>query len=152
MAARFSDAHWEGASAAVERAETLRAEVGPLAAQDAAAYAAVLKARRAPAASEEERRKLVAEASSRAADVPLRIGRLAAEVAELGAAVARLGNPSLEGDAVAGALLAQSAAQIASRLVELNLEDADVCDRRIERARAFAAAAEESARLATRRR
>lgn len=148
MAARFSDRHWEEAPAAAERSEALRLQAAPLAGEDVAAYAEVLEAGRATAVDEETRRHRVEEAKERAADVPVRIGQLAAEIAELGAAVVRHGNPNLEGDAAAGALLAASAAQIASRLVELNLADADPADARLEQARAFAAAGEAAARSA----
>jgi formiminotetrahydrofolate cyclodeaminase len=148
MAARFSDRHWEGARAVVERSEALRAEAAPLAGEDAAAYALVLEAGRAAAGDEAARRQRIEEAKGHAAEVPLRIGQLAAEVAELGASVVKNGNPNLEGDAAAGALLAASAAQIASRLVELNLRDVDPTDDRIERARAFAAAGDAAARSA----
>jgi formiminotetrahydrofolate cyclodeaminase len=62
-------------------------------------------------------------ALSDAADSPLEIARIAAEVANLGAHLAATGNRTLEGDANAGAELARAACRAAVRLVEINLQN-----------------------------
>ena len=72
--------------------------------------------------------------------------RSACEVAELAADLACRGRRSLEGDATAGALLAEAATRAAARLVELNLAgqpgDARVGAAREHAARARAARSE----------
>jgi methenyltetrahydrofolate cyclohydrolase len=60
---------------------------------------------------------------SRAADVPMEIVELAAQVAGIAAPLAAVGNPALRGDAVAAALLAQAGARAAATLVAINLAD-----------------------------
>src|SRR5918992_578233 len=50
--------------------------------------------------------------------------------AELGAQLARDGNPSLEGDAIAGTLLAEAATRAAAELVDINLEERPDDERR----------------------
>jgi methenyltetrahydrofolate cyclohydrolase len=91
----------------------LRARALELAEEELHAYAPVLEAQRAGEG--------VAEALSRAADSPLAIARLAAEVAEAGAHVAASGKESLKGDALAGVVLAEAACRAAGRLVRINL-------------------------------
>jgi formiminotetrahydrofolate cyclodeaminase len=65
----------------------------------------------------------LARALSKAADVPMEIVELAAQVAGLAAPLAAVGNPALRGDAVAAALLAQAGARAAATLVAINLAD-----------------------------
>jgi methenyltetrahydrofolate cyclohydrolase len=149
MVARFSRAHWDGASGAVAQAEALRTRAAPLAQEDADAYEAVLAALRMPKDLEPEvRNALIGETLSRAADVPLRIAETAADVAELGATIAEQGNPNLRGDAAAAALLCEAAARVAANLVEINLATT-VEDERIGRARELSAAAARAAKRAT---
>jgi formiminotetrahydrofolate cyclodeaminase len=69
--------------------------------------------------------------------VPLAIAETGAEAAELAATLAREGRRSLEGDATAGALLAEAATRAAVRLVEINLAGAPD-DPRLAEARACA--------------
>jgi formiminotetrahydrofolate cyclodeaminase len=104
------------AGAPHERAAELRARALELAEADLGSYAPVLEAQRASAGDERVRAAL-----SEASEVPLAIAGAGCEVAELAAELARAGRPSLEGDAVAAALLAEAATQAAARLVELNL-------------------------------
>lgn len=112
MAARFS-----GESA--DRAEELRAHLEPLADADAAAYTAVLAARRLPT-EDPTRARRVADAMAEATEVPRRVAAAAAEVATLAARLAETGNPNLVGDARVAELLARAAAESATALVEIN--------------------------------
>jgi formiminotetrahydrofolate cyclodeaminase len=141
MAGRFSKRHWPEAGDAVGRAEELRAHVVPLAQADAVAYEEVLTALRLPRDLEPEvRNKAIANALSRAADIPLLIAEAAADVAELGALVAERGNPNLHGDAAAGTLFAEAAARAAANLVAVNLGVTST-DERLARARQLVDAA-----------
>lgn len=145
MAARFAH-DWDGAAGAVAQAETLRHRAAPLALENAVAYENVLTAMRMPKELEPEvRNTLIGETLSRAADIPLAIAECAATVSELAAEIAVRGNPNLRGDAAAAAILASSAARVATNLVEINLATTEGDDR-IERARAFVRSAEAAAR------
>ena len=112
MAARFSD---EPAT----RAEQLRAVLEPLADADAAAYTAVLAARRLPR-TDPHRARRIADAMTEATDVPRRVAAAATEVAELAAALVASGNPNLVGDARVAELVARAAAEAATALVRIN--------------------------------
>jgi formiminotetrahydrofolate cyclodeaminase len=63
----------------------------------------------------------LAAALSAAADVPMQVVELAAEVTELAAGLAAEGNQALRGDAITAALLAQAGARGAAALVSINL-------------------------------
>jgi formiminotetrahydrofolate cyclodeaminase len=91
-----------------------------LAEHELTAYAPVLEASRLPKEDPARAEKLDG-ALSDAADSPLEIARVAAEVAQLASELAATGNCSLEGDANAGAELARAACRAAARLVEINL-------------------------------
>jgi methenyltetrahydrofolate cyclohydrolase len=106
-------AEFAGAEATSARAAALRTELLACGERELHAYEPVLAAQRAGEG--------LADALSAAAEPPLAIARATVEVAELAAALAVSGRPALTGDAVAGALLAEAAAQAAARLVELNL-------------------------------
>jgi formiminotetrahydrofolate cyclodeaminase len=134
MGARFA-----GSEEAVARALELRAAALRLAEADAAGYAPVLAVLREPAESPGRAERLAA-ALSAAADVPLAVAEVGAEVATLARAVAAGGRPALAGDALTGAELAAAAARAAARLVDIDLEGAPDDPRRA-RARAAAAAA-----------
>jgi formiminotetrahydrofolate cyclodeaminase len=122
-----------------ERAAALRERALELAEADLGSYAPVLAAQRLPA-DDPERPERLRAARSEASTVPMEIAELGCEVAELAAGAARGGRRSLEGDATAGALLAEAATRAAVRLVELNLaEQAD--DPRLAAARELAARA-----------
>jgi formiminotetrahydrofolate cyclodeaminase len=128
MAAGYADD-----AGALARARALRDRVLGLAQRDGEAYAAYLAARRArdPAAP---------QALAAAAEPPLAIAEAAAEAAELAAELAVGGRPSVAGDAVTAAVLAEAAAAAAGRLAELDLAPASGGPR-AERARAAAARA-----------
>ena len=122
-----------------ERAAALRARAVELAEADLGSYAPVLEAQRLPA-DDPARAERLRAALSAASEVPLAIAEIGCEVAELAAELARGGRRSLEGDATAGALLAEAATRAAARLVELNL-GAQPDDPRLTAARGLAARA-----------
>ncbi|MEA2291426.1 MAG: methenyltetrahydrofolate cyclohydrolase [Solirubrobacteraceae bacterium] len=122
-----------GGEAATGRARELRERALALADADLTSYAPVLEAARLPR-EDPGRADALRAALSEASTVPLAIAEAAAEVAELAADRAREGKRSLEGDATAGALLAEAATRAAARLVEINLAGAPD-DERLARAR-----------------
>jgi formiminotetrahydrofolate cyclodeaminase len=149
-AARISQEGWAEASGVIVQADSLRRRVSPLAQTDADAYRKALETMRAPAETDPERRDAeIAGALSDAADVPLEIAEVAADVAALGALVAERGNEALRAEAAAGAALAEASARIAALLVEINLAVAPE-DERISRAKRLADEAAASARGALR--
>ncbi|MBA2617222.1 MAG: cyclodeaminase/cyclohydrolase family protein [Rubrobacter sp.] len=149
MAARFSTEHLADADGLAGRAEGLRGEVVLLARADAVAYGRVLDANRAPRdVGEEERRQRIREALTEAADVPLSIAGIGAEVVGISARLAEEGNPNLRGDAVTAAVLAGAGVRAAATLVEINVSAGGADDGRLSRVaelRATAAAAQEAA-------
>jgi methenyltetrahydrofolate cyclohydrolase len=111
-----------------QRAGEMRTRALELAEIELHAYEAVLEALRLPH-EDPQRPERIRAAQTEASQSPLEIARVAAELAELGADLAQTGNPNLAGDAIAGALLAEAAAQAAARLVAINLtEGADVAE------------------------
>ena len=137
MAARFSG-DWNGSEAALAAAHALRARAAPLAQADLEAYADFLAVRHRGADDSAARARTVA--------VPLKVAACASEVAALAASVAEQGNQNLRGEAVGAAHTASAGAAIASKLVELNLEEGP--DERLDRARDLAAAAADAAERA----
>jgi methenyltetrahydrofolate cyclohydrolase len=127
--ARLSTKQWEGAGGALQRAHTLRVESFELIEEDAQAYLAFVDAVRA--------HKDVETAHARTVDVPLRMTRAAAEVAELAVQLANHGNPNLRADAVVAATLAAAAAESGLTLIAVNLGDAAE-DARLAEARRLA--------------
>jgi formiminotetrahydrofolate cyclodeaminase len=105
----------------VDRLHQIRAEALTLADRDGAAYGAVIEAQRLQPG--DERRERLADALSKAADVPLRIAELGVEVRELAIELERDGNPNLAGDAAVAAQLGIAAVTGAARLVVINLAD-----------------------------
>jgi formiminotetrahydrofolate cyclodeaminase len=103
-----------------ERAGQLRVRALELGERELGAYVPVLEASRLPKDDPTRSEKLDA-ALSDAADSPLQIAELAAEVKQLATDLAATGNRSLEGDANAAAELAGAACRAAVRLVEINL-------------------------------
>jgi methenyltetrahydrofolate cyclohydrolase len=117
MAASFASA--KGLERVRERAHELREEVSSLAYADGRAYAVVLEALRMEPGAERTTRLDSAVAGAIAC--PMDMLRIAAEVATLAADMAETGNRNLEGDALAGALLAEAAARSAATLAQLNI-------------------------------
>jgi methenyltetrahydrofolate cyclohydrolase len=134
MAARFA-----GDWALAHRARELRERALNLAEIELTAYEPVLEALRLPR-EDPDRAARLAAARTDASQSPLEVAQLGAEVAELAADIAQAGNPNLAGDAIAGALLAEAAAQASARLVEINLTDGPMVDQ----AALFAGQARES--------
>jgi formiminotetrahydrofolate cyclodeaminase len=89
------------------RAETLAAELAPLADADADAYRDYL-------ATHSD------EAHARTIELPLRMAELAADTAELALESAQSTERAASGDAKAGVLLAEAAARAAAMLVQVN--------------------------------
>jgi len=148
MAARFSTEQLADADELAARADELRDEVVPLAPADAVAYGLVLDAFRTPRDDEEARRRKIRDALTEAADVPLSVAGVGAEVAGLAARLAGEGNPNLLGDAVTAAVLAGAGTRAAAALVEINVSAGGADDGRLSRVaelRATAAAAQEAA-------
>ena len=105
-------------------AARFRDELLSLAQTDAAAYAAVVAARRLPRESDEEkaaRRATLDEAMVAAADAPLHVARLAAATLELAARIAPIGNPNAASDAGVAAQLASAGVRGAVLNVRINL-------------------------------
>ena len=115
MAASFLDD-----APAAGRAAVLREELLASGERELHSYEPVLEAYRLPK-TDPTRSAHVRAALSEASATPLAIARACAEVAELASAAAEKSNPSIRGDAVAGALLAEAASRAAGRLVEINL-------------------------------
>ncbi|MFI5035306.1 MAG: cyclodeaminase/cyclohydrolase family protein [Acidimicrobiales bacterium] len=120
-AARLSAAQMTHVTDLVTRAGGLRDRASLLCDADALVYGDVVAARRDGAE--------LASALSVAADVPLAIAALGAEVAEVAAQLAERGNASLLGDAVTAALVAAAAARSVAGLVAINLADRPDDDR-----------------------
>jgi formiminotetrahydrofolate cyclodeaminase len=127
--ARLSGKQWDGAASALERAHELREEGFTLIEEDAQAYLAFVEAVR----SQQD----VSTAHARTVDVPLRMTRAAAEVAELAVQLANHGNPNLRADAVVAATLAAAAAESGFTLIGVNVGDV-TSDPRLAAARQLA--------------
>jgi formiminotetrahydrofolate cyclodeaminase len=110
-----------GDAEAASRASGLRAQALELAERELSSYAPVLEAMRLPR-DDPSRSSRIEQTLLEASRTPLAIAEGAAEIAELGAAVARASSPSVRGDALAGTAIAEAAAAAAARLVEINLE------------------------------
>ena len=133
MAARFSTDQFADAELIAGKADELRNRVMPLARADAAAYGRVLDAYRTPRDDEEGRRRRIREALSEAADVPLSIAEIGAEVAGISARLAEEGNPNLRGDAVTAVVLAGAGVRAAATLVEINVRAGGADEGRLSR-------------------
>jgi formiminotetrahydrofolate cyclodeaminase len=149
--ARFSGEEWPEAPGIAAQAEALRDRAAPLAQTDADEYEAALRARSDAGEDRVERRDFaLGRAFARAAEPPLQIAAIAADVSLLSVTVVERGDPSLRADAVAAALFAAAAAAAAAGLVAVNLT-ASPTDERVRRARRLAddaAQAAEEARAA----
>jgi hypothetical protein len=148
MAARASLESWDAAAGAAAQAETLRARAAPLAQHTAEGYEAALAVRDGVAALVPEKRDWeIGRVFSAAAEPPLEIARVAADVAELAAEVATRGEPRVRADAIAAATLAAAAARAAVTLVSANLTAVDGDPRVAEVERLARIAGDAAARL-----
>jgi methenyltetrahydrofolate cyclohydrolase len=113
------------------RAAELRESATELAERELRSYDPVLAALRLPRADPDRAAQLDA-ALSEAAETPLALARLAAEVAALALEASRTGTHHLHGDALTGLLLAEGACQAAAHLVAINLAGQPHDERLIE--------------------
>jgi methenyltetrahydrofolate cyclohydrolase len=107
-----------------DAADELRVELLALAQTDAEAYDGVVRARRLPRSTDDERtarRVALDEAMRAAADAPLQVARRAAEVPQLATRVAAIGNPNAVSDAGFAAQLGSAAVRGAALNVRINL-------------------------------
>jgi methenyltetrahydrofolate cyclohydrolase len=140
-------ARTSGSAGHAAQAASLRARTAPLAELDAQTYDAALRARGdLHSLGTEQRDFQLGLAFAQAAEPLLEIARAAADVAELGAAIAEGGDPRVRADAQAAIALAVGVARGAVALVEANLT-ALPDDPRVEEARR---AAEDAAACAQR--
>ena len=127
MAARLSARELTAGETAdlTAHAERIATTAASLIQADADSYRGVIAARRQPAGAHgESRRRQIAAALSDAAAVPMEIVELAVPAARIAARLAAAGNPSLRGDAITGALLAEAGGRAAAVLVGINLASA----------------------------
>lgn len=145
MAARFSSGQLDDHAQRAGRADELRMTLLELADADAVAYREVLAAYRLPK-DDPGRRDRIGVTLRDAADVPLRIAGIAAEIAERAAEQAVLGNRNLIGDALTAVFAAQAAARSAAGLVRINVRAGNLPEDLAAQADAYVAAATDAAR------
>ncbi len=116
VAARFEEL--------IRRADDARERFLALADRDAEAFDRVMAAMKMPRGTEEERTArsdALGTASTEAADVPLRVARLALDVLALSIEAIESGNPNAASDGAAGAQVLAASARSAIYNVEINL-------------------------------
>jgi formiminotetrahydrofolate cyclodeaminase len=147
MAARLSPESWVEAAGAAAQAEVLRERAAQLVDEDAEAYRRALEARDAVDATEKPERRnwALGTVTAAAAEPPLALARLGADLAELCAASGARVEPRVHADVAGAAALAAAVARGARDLVAANLT-ALPGDPRIEEADRLASAAEAAAR------
>lgn len=132
MAASYTGDSADLPNGLADGARRRQARALDLADEDAAAYTAVLEARRSGDA--EERRV----AWQRAIAVPLEIAECGARTAQDAVWLVEHGRAALRGDAFTGAVLAEAAVRAAVRLVEIDAAAAGGADEEVARAWALA--------------
>jgi len=147
MAARLSPDSWADAAGVAAQADALRERAVQLVDEDAEAYRKALEARAAAdeKAKPEQRDWALGRVTAAAAEPPLALARLAADLAVLCAAAGGRVEPRVHADVAAAAALAAAVARGARALVAANLT-ALPGDMRIEEADRLVAAAEGAAR------
>jgi methenyltetrahydrofolate cyclohydrolase len=147
MAARLSPESWTDAAGVAAQAEALRERAVLLADEDAEAYRRALEARAAAdaTAKPEQRDWALGRITAAAAEPPLALARLAADLAELCAAAGSRVELRVHADVAAAATLAAAVARGARELVAANLT-ALPGDMRVEEADRLVAAAEAAAK------
>jgi formiminotetrahydrofolate cyclodeaminase len=151
MAARLSPASWADAAGVATQAEALRERAMLLVDEDAEAYRRALEARAAAdeTAKPEQRDWALGRVTAAAAEPPLALVRLAADLAELCAAAGERVELRVHADVAAAAVLAAAVARGGRELIAVNLT-ALPGDERVEEADRLVAAAEAAARLSLR--
>lgn len=149
MAARLSPASWADATGVAAQAEAMRERAVRLVDEDADAYRRALEARAAAdeTVKPEQRDWALGQVTAEAAEPPLALARLAADLAELCAAAGGRVEPRVHADVAAAAALAAAVARGARELVAVNLT-ALPDDPRVEEADRLIAAADSRAREA----
>jgi formiminotetrahydrofolate cyclodeaminase len=110
--------------ALIARADAARERFLELADRDAEAFDRVMAAMKLPKETADEkgvRSEALASAAAEAADVPLRVARLALEVLALSVEAIEAGNPNAASDGAAGAQVLCASARSAIYNVEINL-------------------------------
>jgi formiminotetrahydrofolate cyclodeaminase len=141
---RASRQSWRGAGGAIAQAEALRARAAPLAQADVRAFEEASVALHSGDAGD----AAIGIKLARAAEVPLAIARLGADVAVLAHDIATCGDPAVRADAAAACALAAGATQAAAHLVEVNLAVTEG-DPWLAESRALARDAAEASRRST---
>lgn len=151
MAARLSPASWADAAGVAAQAEALRERAVQLVDEDAEAYRLALEARAAAdeTAKPEQRDWSLGQVTAAAAEPPLALVRLAADLVELCAAAGARVEPRVHADVAAAAALAAAVARGSRALVAANLT-ALAGDARVEEADRLVAAADAAARSLSR--
>jgi methenyltetrahydrofolate cyclohydrolase len=129
MSARLAGVSYDGP----ERARELRRQALELGERELTSYEPVLAALRLPA-DDPSREQRLETTLIEASGPPLAIAEAAAETAVLAAQVAGASSPSVRGDALTGAVLAEAAGAAAAALVEINLSQR-ARDATVDRAR-----------------
>ena len=147
MAARLSPDSWADAAGVAAQAESLRERAANLVDEDADAYRRALEARDATdeGAKVEQRDWSLGRVTAAAAEPPLALARLAADLADLCAAAGGRVEPRVNADVAAAAGLAAAVARGARELVAVNLT-AVPGDARVEEADRLVSAADAAAR------
>jgi formiminotetrahydrofolate cyclodeaminase len=147
MAARLSPESWADAAGVATQAESLRERAVKLVDEDADAYRQALEARGTidETAKPEQRDWTLGRATAAAAEPPLALARLAADLAELCTAAGARVEPRVQADVAAAAALAAAVARGARALVATNLT-ALPGDTRVEEADRLMAAADAAAK------
>jgi len=146
MAARLSPDSWSDAAGVAAQAEALRERAVQLVDEDAEAYRVALEARAADETAKPEQRDwTIGQVTAAAAEPPLALVRLAADLVDLCTAAGERVEPRVHADVAAAGALAAAVARGARALVAANLT-ALPGDERVEEADRLVAAAEAAAR------
>jgi methenyltetrahydrofolate cyclohydrolase len=111
-------------AAILAEADSIRARLTELMADDEAAYEAVAAARKRPRKTDEEkaaRNAAIEDATREAVTPPLQMAAASRRALELSQTAAELGNPFLASDAAVAALLAEASLRASAINVEVNL-------------------------------
>jgi len=119
------DDRWEEFSGWAEKGQDLKEKLITAVDEDTAAFNEIMKAFGLPKEKPEEieaRKKAISDATKYAAEVPLKVARLANESFSVLKAMAEIGNPNSITDAGVGALCARAAVKGAAMNVRINLQ------------------------------